>query len=92
MIQKAKAKHWVSLWQSCFEEGGGTIGNRFWNIEGKHTETSNQAHGHSQSLNQQPGGLHGTDLGSLHICDCCVTWSIYGVPGNGRKGYPQCFD
>lgn len=26
-------------------------------------------------MNQQPGNLHGTNLGPLHTCDRCVVWS-----------------
>lgn len=29
--------------------------------------------------NQQPGSLPGMDLGSLHIQDSCVAWSICGT-------------
>lgn len=32
-------------------------------------------HGSTQSLDQQ-WSLHGTDVGPLHVCDSCVTWSV----------------
>ena len=37
-----------------------------------------------------PGGLHGTEPGPLHICDSCVTWSIYRTPGSGNRDCPWC--
>lgn len=37
----------------------------------------------AQRLNQQPGGLHGTDLGLLHVCYSCVAGSSYGIPTVG---------
>lgn len=39
-------------------------------------------------INQQPGSLHGTNQGPLHIFDSCVSWSSYGTPNNEIKGYP----
>lgn len=46
------------------------------------------AHGNSQNLRQLPGSLHGTDLGLLHIYDCCIAWPICGTPSNGSKDVP----
>lgn len=38
----------------------------------------------TQSLNQQQGKLHGTQLGSLHICDSFVWLGLFeGLPGMG---------
>ena len=34
------------------------------------------AHGGSQRLKHQPKGMHGLDLGLLHICSRCVTCSL----------------
>lgn len=31
--------------------------------------------------------LHRTDLDPLHICYSCVTWSFYGTPNSGIRGY-----
>lgn len=39
----------------------------------------------TQRVNQQPGKLHGADLGHLHIWACCVAWSICRIPGNGIR-------
>lgn len=49
-----------------------------WEPEGARTpqETTqsqlNWGHGASQRLDHMPGSLHGTDLGSIHICYSCV--------------------
>ena len=43
------------------------------------------AHRSSQIPDPQPGGLHGTDLGLLHMCDSCVVGSICGTPNNGSR-------
>lgn len=29
--------------------------------------------------------------GPLHRCDCCVVWSICGIPGNGNRYCCWCF-
>lgn len=55
-------------------------------ITGKPTETTNLGNGNSNSLSQQPGTLHGTDLITLHIYDCCVAWFICGTPGKMGVG------
>lgn len=34
-------------------------------------------HGGSQRLNRQPGSLHETDLGTVHLYYSCVAWSSY---------------
>ena len=36
-----------------------------------------------QRLNQQPGILHGTNLGTPYVCDSCVAWSTNGTPSSG---------
>lgn len=40
----------------------------------------------SQRLNRQLECHHGTDLGSLHVCYSCETWSSYGTPHSGSRG------
>lgn len=42
-----------------------------------------QACGSSQTLDQELGSPHGTDLGPLHVGDTCVAWSIYEAPSSG---------
>ena len=37
------------------------------------------AHRGSQRLNHEPGSLHGTDLGPLHICNSCAAGSSCGI-------------
>lgn len=51
----------------------------------KPTETTNLS---SQSLNQPPGSLHGTDVGPMRMCDSCVVWSICGTPNSENRGCP----
>ena len=43
-------------------------------ITRKPTEAVNLAHKNSQSLNQQPGCLHWTELGRLHIYSCSLIY------------------
>lgn len=39
----------------------------------------------TQILSQWTVVLHETDLGSQHICNSCVAWTICGTPGNQRR-------
>lgn len=55
----------------------------------KPTEITNLSHRNSESLNQQPGNLPGTDLGPLHICDSCKAGSTCRTSNNGSRGCPQ---
>ena len=41
------------------------------------------ANGDLQRLNHQPGSMHGTDLGPLHIYNSCAAGFLYGVPKVG---------
>jgi hypothetical protein len=34
----------------------------------------------------QPGSLHRTDLGPLHLCYSCVAWYSCGAPNSGSRG------
>ena len=38
------------------------------------------------SLDQQFGGLHGINLGPLHVEDSCVAWFICGTSSSGIPG------
>ena len=38
-----------------------------------------RAHWSSRRLNQQPGSLHRTDQGLLHLCDDCVVGLLVGL-------------
>lgn len=55
-------------------------------------QKANLAHGNSQSWNQQPGSPQGTYLGSLHVCDSCIAWSVCRTPSNGSRACPGYFD
>lgn len=59
----------------------------------KSQETPQKQLGHrnSQSLNEQPGILPGTDIGLLHISDSFVACSTCETPNNGNRGYLYCF-
>lgn len=49
------------------------------------------AHRGSQGLNQQPGSLHGIDIGPLHMCLGCAAWSSSGTPNSGRGAVSDSF-
>ena len=51
-----------------------------------HGDIQAQATVKLQRLKGQPGSLRGTDLGTLHICDSCVTWSSCGTSNSGNRG------
>jgi hypothetical protein len=40
----------------------------------------------SQRLNRQLESMHGMDLDSLHICNCCTAESLCGTPNSGSMG------
>ena len=67
-------------------------GNRIVGVRGgkdiarKNKETTNLAHRNLKRLKQQPGSLHRTDLGSPHIGNSGVVWSIYRTPNNEKRG------
>lgn len=54
-------------------------------VTGKPTETTELAHRNTQSMNQQPGSLHGEHQKPQHICVICVAWSICETPNNGVR-------
>ena len=47
--------------------------------QGHHKSQLTCAHSDSQGLTCQPESMHGIDLGSLHICYCCVALSSRGT-------------
>ena len=72
------AKHWAKFGEFCRGEGRAIVGDRgsaTW--QKKTQEWLIYLIEFKESEFQQPGGLCGTDLGPLYICDSCVTWSIY---------------
>lgn len=44
-----------------------------------------KSHSASTSLKYQSWSLCGFDHGTLHICFCCVVWSICGTPTSGSR-------
>lgn len=76
--QRPTVKHWtVEKRKEGLDKPVGGDGEGIEDITSQLTGTTNQNQRNSQSLNQQPGSLQGTDLGLLHICDRYVAWSSY---------------
>lgn len=66
-MQRPTAKYWVEIGESC--RRGRTEGAReVKDTTSKPTESTTWAYRDSQILNHQPKGLHGMELGYLHIC------------------------
>lgn len=58
--------------------------------EGSHNQLTWAQRG-SQRLNGQKGSLHGTELGTLHICHSYAAWSTCGTPNSGNGCCLQLF-
>lgn len=69
-------------------KGGGIVGARGSGTLQENTQKWLAWFMGTQSLNQQPVSLQGTDLGPLHMCDSCVAWSICGTPGSRSRAIP----
>ena len=80
--------------QRIMQRGGGKIvGAREIKDITKPQNQLTWAHRDPQSLNQQPGSLHETDLHPLHIC-YSVAWSSCGNPNSGSRAVSEsvsCF-
>jgi hypothetical protein len=79
-MQRPPDKHWAELEESCREGEERIVGPReFKDTRRKHTEP-NILCPIGTHRDCQPGHMHGTNLGPLHIA-----WSSCGIP-NGCKG------
>lgn len=94
--------HWGGFtWQLMRTDAETHNQNTGWSL-GKYTEVEGrlqepegsrtlQENPQSQRLNQQPGIIHGSDLGSLHICYVCVAWCFAGLLRVGAGTVSESF-
>lgn len=82
-MQRSTAKHQAELRESHQREEGLLEPERSRTSQGDLQKQLTGAHWGSRSLNRQAGILHGTNLGPLHICDSCVSWSTVGILAMG---------